>query len=146
MITIYVARNLPDIPWERYEGEQFRIKFLLPAIENSAPTEKILIDFDRGYGYGTGFLKGVFDAESSVHPNRFVIALSNKNTDLLEFCKKLLKEFDIKTGSICRSNRDVFEVCIFGGDNLEKYRERIGFSHPDRIKKLNRILKRYIGS
>lgn len=61
MINLHVVNNLPNVPWERYEGEQFRYKFLLPAIENSAPTEKILIDFDRGYGYGTGFLKGVFD-------------------------------------------------------------------------------------
>ena len=94
----------------------------------------------------TSFLKGVFDAESSIHLNRFVIALSNKNTDLLDFCKELLKEFDIKTGSICKSNGDVFEVCIFGRENLQKYKERIGFSHPDRTEKLNRILNRYIGS
>ena len=101
---------------------------------------------DSSISCKASFLRGVFDAESSVHPNRFVIALSNKDTDLLRFRKKLLNEFDIGTGSICRSNGDVFEVCIFGGENLQKYKERIGFSHPDRIKKLNRILKRYIGS
>lgn len=66
------------------------------------------------------FLRGIFDSESSVHPNRFVIAISNKDTKLLGFCKQLLNQFHIRTGSICRSNNDVFEVCIYG---REKSRE-----------------------
>ena len=87
------------------------------------------------------FLRGVFDSESSVHRKRFVIALSNKNTNLLKFCKNLLQGFNIKTGSICKSNKDVFEFCIFGRDNLKKFRERVGFSHPDRKRKLDELLK-----
>ena len=87
------------------------------------------------------FLRGVFDSESSVHRKRFVIALSNKNTNLLKFCKNLLEDFNIKTGSICKSNKDVFEFCVFGRDNLEKFRQRVGFLHPDRKRKLDELLK-----
>ena len=62
-MIIHVANNLPDRPLERYEGEQFRNKFLLPALEKSAPTETILIDFDGKWvgDYNMGFLKGIFD-------------------------------------------------------------------------------------
>ena len=119
---------------EIFDQLQKLMKNRMQLVENSSTACK------------ASFLRGVFDAESSVHPNRFVIALSNKNTDLLKFCKELLEDFDIKTGSICRSNRDVFEVCIFGRENLQKYKEKIGFSHPNRIKKLDRILNRYIRS
>lgn len=114
---------------EIFEGLEKLMKQRVSLINNSSFECKV------------NFLRGVFDSESSVHPNRFVIAISNKNTKLLSFCKELLNQFDIRTGSICRSNKDVFEICIFGKEKLMKFRNAIGFSHPHRKQKLDKILK-----
>lgn len=44
-----------------FSGEEFREKILLPVIEKLIDTEeKIEIDLDGGYGYGSSFLEEVF--------------------------------------------------------------------------------------
>ena len=86
------------------------------------------------------FLRGVFDAEGSVIKNKNRITLSNKNEELLLLCKKLLLDFEIKTGQIWNLKWGVKVLPINGRENIEKFNQKIGFSHPIKREKLQNKL------
>jgi len=88
------------------------------------------------------FLRGIFDAEGSVHKRRFTINLSNKKDEVIELCKDLLSELQIRTGKIEKMKRNVKRLHIYGKDNLQKFQELIGFSHPEKAKRLESLLSR----
>lgn len=85
-------------------------------------------------------MQGVFDAEGSVLKTRNVISIGSKNKKLLSVCKELLKEMKINCGNICKSNGDIMKFCIYGKYNLRLFRDKIGFSHPNKLQKLNLLL------
>ena len=86
------------------------------------------------------FLRGVFDAEGSVLSTRYVISLGNKDEKLLRICKEMLRRLGIKCGNITRSTKSVKKISIYGKDNLLLFKKLIGFSHPDKRKKLDALL------
>ncbi len=87
------------------------------------------------------FLRAMFDAEGSVHKNRFAITITNKKEDLLLTCRELLKEFGISSGQLWTDKRNnVKSLSIFGKNNLSEFREVIGFKHPAKAEKLNNLL------
>lgn len=66
-MNINICEEYTDAPGGRYEsqgrfsGEDFRKKILKPRfIEASNKNEKLFIDFDGGYGYGSSFLEEAF--------------------------------------------------------------------------------------
>ena len=77
------------------------------------------------------------------------ITLASNSIKILEETKIiLLNDFDIKTNRIIRnrpkSDYDKsYILSITGKDNMIKYRNRIGFLHPDKIRRLNLVLKSY---
>lgn len=67
MIKIKVAEEFTEIPGARYEsqgefsGERFRESILYPKfIESLDKKEKLIVDLDGGYGYGSSFLEEAF--------------------------------------------------------------------------------------
>jgi len=76
------------------------------------------------------FLKGIFDAEGSVSNNK--LSLTNKNKQLLEFCKLLLLRFGIRSQINTQSN--AFRLLIIR--DIEKFFESISLTASDKVAKL----------
>ena len=67
MLTIIIAKDFSDTVGGRYRaegdysGEQFREELLEPMFREAiSKKDKLLIDFDGGYGYPTSFLEEAF--------------------------------------------------------------------------------------
>lgn len=67
IISIVIAKDFSEIPGARYpeegdfSGEDFRVKFLVPKIEEAIRENAHLkIDLDGTAGYGTSFLEEAF--------------------------------------------------------------------------------------
>lgn len=87
------------------------------------------------------FIKGFFDAEASVHKNRNSITVYNKNEKLIVFSKKALLQFKVNPSKNYLDKRsDTISYSIYDKDQLIKFRENIGFTHPAKVKKLNKLL------
>ena len=87
------------------------------------------------------FIRGFLDAEATVHKNRYVIVVYNKNKNLIAFSKDALLQFKIKPSSNYLDKRsNTISYSIYGKDQLKKFRENIGFTHPNKVKRLNKLL------
>ena len=77
------------------------------------------------------------------------ITLSSNSLIILEETKTiLLKDFYIKTNNIIRNKpKSTYDksyvLGITGKENIFKYKENIGFKHPDKIRRLNLLLESY---
>lgn len=67
MLKINISRDFSNTPGPRYirdgeySGEEFREKILEPKFKEAIEKkEKLLIEFDGGYGYPTSFLEEAF--------------------------------------------------------------------------------------
>ena len=85
----------------------------------------------------SAFLQALFDDEGTISTN-LAISMSNKN--LIEEIKRLTESLGVETGTISikkhENRKDNFTFGI-KRDNLLKFKDKIGFSHPDKIKKLD---------
>ena len=87
------------------------------------------------------FVKGFYDAEATVHKSRYSIVVYNKNRELIEFSKNALLQFKINPSKNYIDKRsDTISYSIYGKNQLIKFRENIGFTHPEKVKKLNKLL------
>jgi hypothetical protein len=73
-MTISIARDYTPRPGPRFRkqgpksGEEFRESILEPKFkEAQAKGDKILVDLDGGYGYGTSFLEESFGGLARIH-------------------------------------------------------------------------------
>lgn len=103
------------------------------------------------------YLRALYDDEGSPSIRIFnktkewkrTLTLCSNSRKILEEVKEILENnFDIKTNIIIEnmpnSDRDKSLVlCISGKENFIKYREKIGFKHPLKIKRLNLIIESY---
>jgi hypothetical protein len=71
--TIFVARDFSETPGGRlrkggpHSGEEFREKILEPAFLALSEGDKLLIDFDGGFGYPISFLEEAFGGLARKH-------------------------------------------------------------------------------
>jgi hypothetical protein len=73
-MTISIAKDYTPKPGPRFRkqgpksGEEFRELILEPKFKEAlAKGEKLLVDLDGGYGYGTSFLEETFGGLARIH-------------------------------------------------------------------------------
>lgn len=101
-MILKIATEYSEIPGGRYiedglySGEDFRDNVLEPKYKEClASQEKLIIDFDGGYGYGTSFLEEAFgglvrkgyDAKEMIEN---MIFISNEEKTLIDRVKKYI--------------------------------------------------------
>jgi len=106
------------------------------------------------------FLSALYDDEGSAPLRIFKetneikrnVSLSSNSLIMIEQIKNiLLKTFGINPNKISKNTRlrnskifTNYVLNITGKENLEKFREQIGFKHPEKSAKLNLMLNSYI--
>ena len=89
------------------------------------------------------WLRAFFDCEAWVycksHQNR-MIGLDSINNLGLNQIKDVLESMGIKCIKKIIKNGYMFRILIYGKDNLRKFKEEIGFLHPDKKFKLNKVI------
>lgn len=87
------------------------------------------------------FLRGMFDSEGSADKNKFRVRICSKDDKIINACKILLNELKIKTGKLdINKKTEVKSLPINGKDNLIKFQKIVGFTHPEKMKKLNLLI------
>lgn len=111
----------------------------------------------------TSFLRGIFDDEASViwHKRKKEINISmckekdkvENLRDFLEEIRQLLAEFNISSSSLREQSefkdkrgrtKVMVGFAIRGKNNLENFMKHIGFTHPEKQLKLERIIKSFV--
>jgi DNA repair protein RadA len=80
------------------------------------------------------FLRGIFDAEGSITNNK--LSLTNKNKQLLEFCKLLLLRFGIHS-QVNKHTNNTFRLLVIR--DIEKFFTLIGLTALDKVGKLRKL-------
>ena len=107
---IKIKDDFSDTPGGRYikegefSGEEFREKILLPAyVKAQNDGEKLTIDFDDCYGYGTSFLEEAFGGLVREHGKMGVldhlILISREDETIPGLIKKYIQAEEKKRGS-----------------------------------------------
>jgi len=87
------------------------------------------------------FLRGIYDAEGSVHKKRQSIVVSNKKARIIRLCQLLLEEVGITTGRVYIDRvTGVRSLPMYGKNNLRLFNKYIGFSHPNKKERLRFLI------
>lgn len=86
-----------------------------------------------------GFLQGIFDAEGTVHKERFQIRISSKKLEVVLVIKQLLESLGIMTGRI-HKDIAVYILPFYGKENIERFHDIIGFRHNEKRARLSNLL------
>jgi len=93
------------------------------------------------------WLRSFFDCEAWVfcksHQNRH-IGLDSINEEGINEIIRILNDIGIKTIKKINKKRQMFRIFIYGKDNLEKFKDKIGFLHPDKKEKLEKAINDYM--
>jgi hypothetical protein len=93
------------------------------------------------------WLRAYFDCEGWVfckrHQNRH-IGVDCVNEKGLNQVIKALNQLGIKTIKKFNKKRKIFRIFIYGKENIKKFRDNIGFLHPDKAEVLNDVIKDYM--
>ncbi len=103
MIKIKICTDFTDTPGGRfrkegkYSGEEFREKILLPKYEEvEKKGEKLIIDFDGCFGFGTSFIEEAFGGLVRKHNKRGIlnniIIISQEDETIPDNIKKYVEE------------------------------------------------------
>lgn len=94
-MKIKISKDFSETPGARYRdsgkysGEEFRDDLLIPKFEEAISNgEKLLIDFDGGYGYPITFLEEVFGGLKELYPEDLILNtlefISNEEPDIID--------------------------------------------------------------
>ncbi len=107
--------------------------------------EKILSAKNEELGL---LLRGLFDSESHVNLKANCIQFATANKDVARKVPLILQRFGI-TSSVYSQEKDgkgnigpYYKVSVYGKDNLEKFREKIGFEHEKKKIKLDLLIEK----
>lgn len=88
-----------------------------------------------------GYLQGIFDAEGSIRAERKHITVSSKRHETIKIVLALLKKAGIVTGKPHADKNNVVSIPFYGGKNLKLFARRIGFRHPEKLRRLKVFVK-----
>lgn len=93
------------------------------------------------------WLRSYFDCDGWVEVQKGksrLVGLESINKNGLEQIKNSLLKFGIKASDVKkRKNRNIWYIYICGKDNLLKFKENIGFLHPDKKRRLTEAIESY---
>ncbi len=84
----------------------------------------------------SAFVKGYMDADGMVEEARSAVSVSSKSTQMLDDLQLLLQRFDIAS----KFNRRNSTLYISGELSVERFRNEIGFEHPEKSEKLSDLV------
>lgn len=93
------------------------------------------------------WLRSYFDCEGWVtcksHQNR-MIGADCVNEKGIKQIKIALKKLGIKAKVKKRNTRNIFSLFIFGKENLKRFNKKIGFLHPLKKERLEKVMNDYV--
>ncbi|UCD21028.1 MAG: hypothetical protein JSW08_00570 [archaeon] len=93
------------------------------------------------------WLRSFFDCESWVyiqsHKNR-QIGLDSVNESGINQIRRCLMKLGIKTKKQIKKEGRIFRLLILGKENIFRFKDKIGFLHPEKSQKLNEAIKDYV--
>jgi len=93
------------------------------------------------------WLRAYFDCEGWVfcktHQNRHIGADCVNEKGINQIILSL-ESLGIKTIKKFNKKRKIYRIIIYGKENLLKFKEKIGFLHPEKVKKLEEVEKDFI--
>ena len=96
-----------------------------------------------GKSVQAAFLQGVYDADGWFNKEKKLVFLSQKDGKFVDMISEFMKSFDIKIRREYWKYRD-FHVCVvvFGknGENVKRFVDNIGFSHPEKATRVKESL------
>ena len=102
MNVIKISIDFSNTPGGRYKsegnfsGEEFRDKLLYPQILKASRDNKLTIDFDGCYGFGTGFLEEAFGGLVRKYHLYDIFdkleLISNEDKTLIELVNKYIED------------------------------------------------------
>lgn len=146
-----------------YKVYKVKLKYNLKKIEVKTTSIEIYKDLIKYTKYGSRkwkipskilanknfkreWLKVFCDCEAHIDNykkyHKLVIISSVNKKGLQKIQNKILKDFKINS-YINGPYEGCFRLKIAGKDNLIKFRKEIGFYHPSKIKKLNKVISKY---
>ena len=107
MITINIANDFTDTPglryktkWDNYSGEEFREELLEPKfLKAKENNEKLMIDFDGGYGYLISFLEEAFGGLARIYGRDSVLETLEFKSDEEEALITKVKSYIINVNN-----------------------------------------------
>ncbi len=135
-------------------------EFFLTLLEDYKSFSLKMPKFVNNFNLQKEFLKALYDDEGSVGLRVFKktgeikrsITLSSNSLRLISEIKEILNNsFGISSNKIGKyiktKDSKIFTnyvLCITSKSNFEKFRDNIGFSHPEKTKKLDTMINSYI--
>jgi hypothetical protein len=146
-----------EIPKERVEIRNIELKTNKPIFQVFVPSRLIHRMFNKIKDLMktkmtpielVGFVQGFFDAEGCVTNGS--VKITQKNTkggkERMTFISDILNSLNI-AHSFLVDKEGVITIRLAGGkrnvENLKKFRELIGFSHPEKATQLNELISNF---
>ena len=99
--------------------------------------EKTAVNFKCAY------IRGMFDAEGDVSLTNRYAEVSQQNTEILEWIKKILSSLDIQTGKVVIADKKslTYKLVVASKRGLINFKIFVGFEYPEKKKLLDSLIK-----
>ena len=89
------------------------------------------------------YIAGYFDAEGDVNPKKYMIGISQKNKDSLDFIRRWLNSKGIKTSKIFIADKRSITNRFYmtSRKNISNFQNLVKFEHPEKIMRLELLLQ-----
>ena len=97
----------------------------------------------------SSLLQALYDDEGYLYPQKYMIVISQKQKDLVNDIREIVKKVGIKPNKILihqpRNRTLMYYFSITGKENILLFNKKIDFLHPVKKEKLKILVKKYRG-